>query len=132
MAKQTVEIEFIETEATYRRALKRLAMFFDAPPKAGARDDTEFRLLMLMVEKYEAGKYAVPPPDPVAAICFAVEQRGLATADLQNVLGSRQRVHDILRKKRRLTLAQIRTLNQKLRVPAEVLIRDYPLAHPKR
>ena len=62
MAKQTVEIEFIETEAAYRRALKRLAIFFDAPPKAGGRDDTEFRLLMLMVEKYEAGKYAVPPP----------------------------------------------------------------------
>ena len=132
MAKQTVEIEFIETEAAYRRALKRLAMFFDAPPNAGERDDTEFRLLMLMVEKYEAGKYAVPTPDPVAAICFAVEQRGLATADLQNVLGSRQRVHDILRKKRRLTLAQIRTLNEKFRVPAEVLIRDYQLDHPKR
>jgi antitoxin component HigA of HigAB toxin-antitoxin module len=68
-------------------------MFFDAPPKAGVRDDTEFRLLMLMVEKYEAGgKYAVPPPDPVAAICFAVEQRGLATADLQDALGSRLRL----------------------------------------
>ena len=132
MARRTVEIEFIETEAAYRRALKRLAMFFDGPPKAGARDDTEFRLLMLMVEKFEAGKYAVPPPDPVAAICFAVEQRGLATADLQDALGSRQRVHNILRKRRRLTLAQIRALNQKLRVPAEVLIRDYQLDHPKR
>ncbi len=87
---------------------------------------------MLMVEEYEAGKHAVPLPDPVAAIRFAVEPLGLATADLQNVLGSGQRVHDILRKKRRLTLAQIRTLNQKFRVPAEVLIRDYPLAHPKR
>ena len=54
MARQTVEIEFIETEAAYRRALKRLAMFFDAPPKAGTRDDTEFRLLMLMVERYES------------------------------------------------------------------------------
>jgi HTH-type transcriptional regulator/antitoxin HigA len=132
MAKQTVEIEFIETEAAYRRALRRLAIFFDAPPKAGARDDLEFRLLMLMVEKYEAGKYVVPPPDPVAAIRFAVEQRGLATADLQNALGSRQRVHDILHKKRRLTLAQIRSLNQKFRVPAEVLIKDYRLVHPKR
>ena len=79
MAKQTVEIEFIETEAAYRRALKRLAMFFDAPPKAGARDDTEFRLLMLMVEKCQAGKYAVPPPDPIAAICFAVEHHATVT-----------------------------------------------------
>jgi HTH-type transcriptional regulator/antitoxin HigA len=132
MAKQTVEIEFIDTEAAYRRALKRLATFFDTPPKAGAREDTEFRLLMLMVEKYESSKYALPSPDPVAAIAFAVEQRGLAATELQSVLGSRQRVHDILRRKRRLTLTQIRNLNQKFRVPAEVLIRDYPLYHPKR
>ena len=48
MAKQTVEIEFIETEAAYRRALKRLAMFF--LPESRCAHDTEFRLLMLMVE----------------------------------------------------------------------------------
>ena len=83
---------------------------------------------MLMVEKYEREHFPVPPPDPVAAIKFALEQPGMQPADLQQVLGSRQRTQDVMRKKRRLTLQQIRSLNEKLNVPAEVLVRDYALA----
>ena len=56
-----------------------------------------------------------------------LEQRGMLAADLRELLGSRQRAHDVMRKKRRLTLPQIRLLNEKLKVPAEVLIRDYAL-----
>ena len=127
MAKQKLEVELIKSAAAYRRALKQLAVFFDAPPIPGSRDEAQFEVLMLMLEKYEREHYPVPPPDPVAAIRFALEQRGLRAADLRDVLGSRQRAHHVLHKKRRLTLAQIRSLNEKLKVPAEVLIRDYAL-----
>lgn len=128
MAKLNLEVELITTPAVFHRALKRLAHFFDAPPKSGSREDAEFEVLMLMVEKYEREHFPVPPPDPVAAIRFALEQRGMQAADLHQVLGSRQRAHDVMRKKRRLTLLQIRSLNEKLNVPAEVLIRDYALS----
>lgn len=128
MAKRHLEIELLTSHAAFVRALKRVGYFFDAPPKAGSPEDAEFEVLMLMVEKYEREHFPVPPPDPVAAIRFALEQRGMQPADLQQVLGSRQRAHDVMRKKRRLTLPQIRSLNEKLRVPAEVLIRDYALA----
>ena len=127
MAKQNLEVELIKSAAAYRRALGRLAVFFDAPPKPGSRDDVQFELLMLMVDQYERENFPVPPPDPVAAIRFALEQRGMQAADLRDLLGSRQRAHDVMRKKRRLTLPQIRSLNEKLKVPAEVLIRDYAL-----
>ena len=127
MAKRNLEVELIRSAAAYRRALKRLALFFDTPPKAGSHQDLEFEILMLMVDKYEAERFPVPPPDPIAAIRFALEQRGMQASDLHGVLGSRQRTHDLLRKKRRLTLAQIRSLTEKLKVPAEVLIRDYAL-----
>ncbi len=127
MAKQSVEIELINSQAAYQRALRRLAGFFDHPPRHGTTEDAEFQVLMLMVEKYENQHHAVPAPDPVAAIRFALEQRGMDAADLKDVLGSRQRVHDVLHKKRRLTLQQIRSLTAKLHVPAEVLIRDYSL-----
>ncbi len=128
MAKRNIEIELLTTHAAFVRALKRVGYFFDVPPKAGSPEDAEFEVLMLMVEKYEREHFPVPPPDPVAAIRFALEQRGMRPADLQQVLGSRQRTHDVMRKKRRLTLQQIRSLNEKLNVPAEVLIRDYALA----
>jgi HTH-type transcriptional regulator / antitoxin HigA len=61
----------------------------------------------------------------VAAIEFAPDQRGLTTADLQRVLGSRQRVHDIFRRKRRLSLEQVRALHAELGIPADVLIQAY-------
>ena len=125
MAKQTVDIELVKNEASYKRALARLARFFDHPPKAGTADDTEFGLLMLMCDRYEAEHHAVPPPDPVSAIEFAIDQRGLSSADLQRMLGSRQRVHDILRRKRRLSLEQVRVLREELGVPADVLIQAY-------
>ena len=125
MAKQNVDIELVKTEASHRRALQRLAVFFDHPPKHGSADETEFELLMLMVDRYEFEHHPVPAPDPSAAIEFAIEQRGLTTASLQKILGSRQRVHDVLRRKRRLSLEHVRALHEQLGVPAEVLIRAY-------
>lgn len=125
VAKRNIEIELVKTQASYRRALERLAWFFDQPPKARSAEETEFELLMLMVDRYEAEHHPVPAPDPIAAIEFAIEQRGLTTADLQRVLGSRQRVHDIMRKKRRLSLEHVRALHEHLGLSAEVLIRAY-------
>jgi HTH-type transcriptional regulator / antitoxin HigA len=125
MAKQRIEIELVASDASYKRALRRVAWHFDHPPKAGTADDTEFGLLMLMCERYEEQHHPVPPPDPVSAIEFAIDQRGLTSADLQRVLGSRQRVHDIMRRKRRLSLEHVRALHKELGVPAEVLIRAY-------
>ena len=125
MAKQSVEIELISSKSSYRRALKRVAWFFDNPPRAGSAAQTEFELLLLMVERYEAEHHPVAAPDPIAAIEFAIDQRGLTTADLRKILGSRQRVHDILHRKRRLSLAHARALHEQLGIPAEVLIRAY-------
>jgi HTH-type transcriptional regulator / antitoxin HigA len=125
MAKKTVEIELVKTEAGYRRALKQVSNFFDHPPASGSALEAEFELLMMMVERYEAEHFVVPSPDPVAAIEFAIEQRAMSPADVAEVLGSRQRVHDILKKKRKLSLEHVRALHDKLLIPADVLIQAY-------
>ena len=124
MAKKTVEIELVKTAASYRRALKSLSAFFDHPPVSGSALEAEFELMM-MVERYEAEHVVVKSPDPVAAIEFAIEQRGLSPSDLRDVLGSRQRVHEILQRKRRLSLEHVRALHDKLLIPADVLIQAY-------
>ena len=125
MAKKTVEIELVKTAASYRRALKSLSVFFDHPPVSGSALEAEFELMMMMVERYEAEHVVVKSPDPVAAIEFAIEQRGLSPSDLRDVLGSRQRVHEILQRKRRLSLEHVRALHDKLLIPADVLIQAY-------
>ncbi|MFM9967383.1 MAG: type II toxin-antitoxin system HigA family antitoxin [Burkholderiales bacterium] len=125
MAKHNIEIELIKSKSSYLRGLKRVAWFFDNPPKSGSAEETEFELLLMMVDRYESEHHPVPPPDPITAIEFAIDQRGLSTADLQKILGSRQRVHDILKRKRHLSLDHVRKLHEFLGLPAEVLIKAY-------
>ncbi len=81
MAKKLFEIELMKTEVGYGRALKLLSAFFDHPPAAGSALEAEFELFVMMVERYEAERITVKAPDPVAAIEFAIEQRGLSLAD---------------------------------------------------
>lgn len=67
MVRKTVESELVKTAASYRRALKLLAAFFDHPPATGSAPEAEFELLMMMVERYEAEHFAVESAEPVAA-----------------------------------------------------------------
>lgn len=53
-----------------------------------------------------------------------MEQRGLSVKDLEPLIGKSNRVYEILNRKRPLTLAMIRRLNQSLGIPAEVLIAE--------
>ena len=42
MAKKTVEIELVKTEASYHRALKQVSNFFDHSPATGSLLEAEF------------------------------------------------------------------------------------------
>jgi HTH-type transcriptional regulator/antitoxin HigA len=85
----------------------------------------EFEVLSLLIEQYESAHYPVPPPHPIEAIKFRLEQLGKTTADLEEVLGYRSRVSEILHGKRKLTLEMIRALHEKLQIPLESLIGRY-------
>jgi len=51
------------------------------------------------------------------------EQKNLAPRDLIPFIGSRNRVYEVLARKRPLTLAMIRRLHEGLGIPAESLLR---------
>lgn len=61
-------------------------------------------------------------PDPVEAIKFVVEQRGLTVKDLEPAIGRPNRIYEVLNRTRPLTLAMIRNLHAQFWIPAEVLI----------
>ncbi|EGQ64336.1 transcription regulator [Acidithiobacillus sp. GGI-221] len=61
-------------------------------------------------------------PDPIEAIKFRMEQSGLSVKDLEPIIGKRNRIYEILNRKRPLTLPMIRRLHRVLGIPAEVLI----------
>ena len=66
-------------------------------------------------------------PDPVEAILYHLESRGLTRRELEPFIGSRARVSEILNRRRSLTLKMIRKLSIGLGIPAEVLIQPYDI-----
>jgi HTH-type transcriptional regulator / antitoxin HigA len=64
------------------------------------------------------------PPDPVEAIKFHIEQQGLTRKDLEEILGTRTRVSEVLNRKRRLSINMIRALHEKLGISAAILIQS--------
>ena len=87
-------------------------------------------VLTTLVEAYEQAHFPIAAPDPIEAIKFRLEQRGADQKALIGVIGNRTRVYEVLRRVRPLSLSMIRRLNQKLNIPAEVLIR--PVRRRKR
>jgi HTH-type transcriptional regulator/antitoxin HigA len=90
--------------------------------RRGTAEGDELELLAAIIEIYEETHAPVPPPDPIEAIRFRMEQENLRPQDLVPLLGSRSRVSEVLNGKRSLTLTMIRRLHQSLGIPAEVLL----------
>ena len=74
---------------------------------------------------FEDKHYNIPMPDPVEAILYHMESRGLTGRELEAFIGSRARVSEILNRRRSLSLKMIRKLSNGLGIPAEVLIQPY-------
>lgn len=117
-----MEIRPIKSDRDYRRAMKAIDGLMDARPNTPEGDRLD--VLTTLVEAWEEEHYAIDAPDPVEAIRFAMEQRGVTRRDLEPLIGSRARVYEVLTRRRNLTLPMIRRLHERLGIPAESLIRE--------
>jgi HTH-type transcriptional regulator/antitoxin HigA len=124
-----VEVQPIRTEADYEAALVEIEKLIRARP--GTKEGDRLDVLATLVQAYETEHHAIEAPDPIALLHFAMEQRGLDRAALQPIFGGRGRVSEILGRRRPLTLAMIRRLQAELGLPADILVRPYPLAPSK-
>ena len=120
-----MEIRPIKTEKDYDLALERVNTLFDAKPNTNEGDELD--ILVTLIKKYEQIHYPIPEPDPIEAIKFMMEQNGLTDVDLGVILNSRSRVTELFKRKRALTIRQIRLLTENLHIPASTLIKEYAL-----
>ncbi|GGO76757.1 DNA-binding protein [Marinobacterium nitratireducens] len=116
-----MDIKPIRTDADYRAALKEIETLMMAEP--GTPEGEKLDVLVTLVEAYESKHYPLDLPDPVEAIKFEMEQKGLTAKDLEPMIGKRNRVYEVLNHKRSLTLKMIWKLHQELGIPAESLIK---------
>lgn len=125
-----MNIKPIKTEANYRQALKRLELIFDA--KKGTIEGDEADIIGLMIDDYEKKHYPIDAPDPIEAIKIRMAELKLKQVDLANDIGGKNRVSEVLNRKRKLTLDMIRKLANKLNLSADLLICDYQLVKHKK
>jgi HTH-type transcriptional regulator/antitoxin HigA len=122
-----MDIKPIKTDADYRTALKEVESLMMAEPNTPEGEKLD--ILVTLIEAYERKNFPLDLPDPVEAIKFEMEQKGLTIKDLEPMIGKSNRVYEVLNRKRSLTLKMIWKLHQELGIPAESLIKQPVQAH---
>ncbi|AWK86161.1 helix-turn-helix domain-containing protein [Azospirillum thermophilum] len=122
-----MDIRPLKTEADYDWALREIERYFEAEPEPGTPDADRFDLLALVIERYEDEHWPIEAPDAPAALRARMEQTGKRQKDLAELLGSKARASEVMNRYRHLTLEQAWRLHREWRIPAEALIRPYPL-----
>ena len=118
-------IKPIKNENQYEAALERIYRLMQKNIKPDTKESDELEVLSVLVKAYEEEHYPVPAPNPLDAIKFRLEQLNMSEGELSDIFGYRSRKSEILSGKRKLNLAMIRKLTEKLQIPAEVLIQAY-------
>lgn len=116
-----MDIKPIKNEADYRAALQEVEQLMLAQPDTAEGEKLD--VMATLIEAYEAKHFPMDLPDPVEAIKFEMERKGLTVKDLEPMIGKSNRVYEILNYKRSLTLKMIWRLHQGLGIPAESLIK---------
>ena len=116
-----MDVQPIKTKRDHLRALKEIERLMDA--KRGTPEGDRLDVLVTLVEAWEAKHYPIDLPDPVEAIKYHMEHKGLEPRDLIPFIGSRNRVYEVLNRKRPLTLRMVWQLHRGLGIPAESLIK---------
>jgi len=122
-------IQPVTDEASHRKALRRAEQLWDAEP--GSPAERELDALATLIDVYEQRTCPIEALGPLEAIKVRCEYLGWTRRDLEQLIGARSRVSEVLSGKRPLTLAMIRRLHEALDIPADVLIAEVSLSAKK-
>jgi HTH-type transcriptional regulator/antitoxin HigA len=117
----TMIIKPIRTAEDHRAALNEIETLMTSEMNTPEGDRLD--VLATLVQAYEAQHFPMELADPIDAIKFTMEQKGLTPKDLVPMIGQLNRVYEILSGKRPLTLPMIWRIHEGLGIPAEVLIK---------
>jgi len=73
--------------------------------RAGTPEGDRLDVLATLIDACETKHYPTDPPDPIEAIKFRMEQHGLTRRDLEEMIGTRTRIAEVLNRKRGLSIA---------------------------
>lgn len=120
-----MDISTIHTKKDYKAAIARIELLIDAESNTPEGDELE--ILATLVHAYEEINHPIDAPDPIEFIKNVMEFRGYDQKALADLLNSRPRASELLKKLRPLSLKQIRLISGAWDIPVEPLIQEYKL-----
>lgn len=115
----------LENEKDYNEATERYEQVREA--KKGSPEHKEKLLLAFLINQYEEKLWDLPEVDPIELIKIRMEEFSYRPADLAKEYGDKGTVSKVLNYKQPLSLNMIRLFGKLLRIPAELLTKEYPL-----
>lgn len=115
----------IENDADYKKALERYDEIRKL--KKGSSEHKEKILLAYLINKYENIQWSLPNIDPIEIIKVRMDEFGYKSADLGKAYGDKGTISKVLNYKQPLSLKMIRLFNNMLRIPTELLTKEYKL-----
>jgi HTH-type transcriptional regulator/antitoxin HigA len=97
------DVRPIRSKTDYEAALAEVERLWGA--KAGTRAGDRLDVLATLIDAYETEDYPMDLPDPIEAIKFRMEQQGLTRRDLEEMIGTRTRIAEVLNRKRGLSIS---------------------------
>jgi HTH-type transcriptional regulator/antitoxin HigA len=117
-----MELRVIRDESQYAALLEEAKELALSDPAKGEPAADRLEVISLLLQKYEESRFFIDQPDPIDAIVYRLAELGLKQKDFAEIIGSRSRASEVLARKRPLTLDMIRTIHERLRIPADILI----------
>ncbi|WP_162342883.1 MULTISPECIES: type II toxin-antitoxin system HigA family antitoxin [Cyclobacterium] len=115
----------LESEADFEAASERYEQLKDA--EKGSVAHKEKMLLVHLISEYEKKRWNLPEVDPIEMIKIRMADFGYNASTLAKAYGDRGTISKVLNYKQSLSLTMIRKFSQLLKIPAEWLIKEYPL-----
>src|ERR1700676_5377150 len=112
-----MDIAPIKSHRDYRRILREIEGLMKA--RRNSPEGDRLDVLVTLVEAWERKHDPLDLPDPVEAVKYHMDQNGLSPRDLIPFIafiGSRNRVHEVLNRRRPLTLKMIWRLHARLAI----------------
>ena len=110
----------IKTEQQYNEAMALIETLIDCD------DDTPemelLELVSILVHDYEQREFPIESLDPIEAIKYQMEELGVKTTEMAELVGGRSRLSELLNKKRPPSIRQVKAISARLDIPADVLL----------
>ncbi|MVM34293.1 transcriptional regulator [Spirosoma sp. HMF4905] len=110
----------IKTEQQYNEAIALIETLIDA--ESGTPEMDLLELISILVHDYEHREFPIENLDPIEAIKYQMEELGVTTVEMAELVGGKSRLSELLHQKRPLSIRQVKAISARLDIPADILL----------